>query len=417
MTMNIVFDATMITIPISEHFREFALNFAQEQPNPHRQRQVYLNTLSVQVVNYYLQLLEVETDLEASDSWNPYIRLIDDVADLMIPGLGKLECRGLIADSEIYLSHQSVVIPPEVWENRVGYIFVAIDGCCSEAKILGFLNKLAELDINLERETIEVSLSQIQPVTDLIDHLYDYLYNAHLRQWLEGIYAQKWVSMEDFAGQSNRELAFRSRRVLGIELSSSENAWKVIEQLYPVSTWQRLLPADLASQALELRNQQQTQRLSSLKTTAGENAAEVLLVRNVITSLLSRTHEDEETRWTLAEVLWTIDPNHPTVSARRITDLGMQITGYPVALMVAILSVSPENVSVLVRVYPTGNQPYLPPGLKLAVIDQQGEELLQVQASIHKDDFIQLKFGAEFNERFRVQVGIDDFSITENFVV
>lgn len=188
--MNSVFDLPMISIPISEHFREFALKFAQEQPTQSRQKQVYLNILAVQVVNYYLQLLEVETDLEASDSWNAYVRLVDDVADLVVPNSGKLECRATIGDDFLSLS-----IPPETGENRVGYVVINIDKTCRAAKIIGFLKTVDNLEINIH---------QLQPIEDLIEHLHI----VYLRQWLEGIYTQKWVSVEELSRQEVENLHF-----------------------------------------------------------------------------------------------------------------------------------------------------------------------------------------------------------------
>ncbi|WP_258556136.1 DUF1822 family protein, partial [Fischerella thermalis] len=80
---------------------------------------------------------------------------------------------------------------------------------------------------------------------------------------------------------------------------------------------------------------------------------------------LIRTTEDEETRWTLAEILWTLQPNHPAVTARRVMDLGMQLDGSAVALMVAVLPKPDQTVAVLLRVYPMNNA-YLPLGLQLA---------------------------------------------------
>lgn len=388
-TMNNVFTSSMIYIPISEHFREFALKFAREQPTTSAQRRVYLNTLAVQVVNYYLQLLEVETDLEAGDSWNAVTRLIDDVADLVIPNYGKLECRVVTGDDS-----PLVTVPPETWENRIGYVFVKMDQPYLEAQIIGFLGHVEEL---------EVDINQLQPLEDLIK----YLYIIHLRQWLEGIYTQEWLSVEELSRQHRGELAFRHKRVRGFDLDSATKAWNSIEQIYPQSKWDHILPADLLKQVEFVQNQKHN--LSE--------SAQNLIISEVIVNLLNHIQEDEEARWNLAEILWTINPEHPAIKARRIMDLGLQIANYPVALMVAILPKYNNSVSVLLRVYPTGNQTYLPTGLKLACLDQSGKALLEVEASPHKDDYIQLKFGAEFNERFRVRIGINDFSITENFII
>ncbi|MGH8001407.1 MAG: DUF1822 family protein, partial [Brasilonema sp.] len=136
---------------------------------------------------------------------------------------------------------------------------------------------------------------------------------------------------------------------------------------------------------------------------------------DVLVNLLQTT-QDEEIRWTLAEILWTIDPQHPATKTRRVLDLGMQLAGYAVALMVAILQKPDNTVAVLLRVYPMGNQRYLPPGLQLAGLYENGKPFLEVQAR-ELDDYIQLKFSAEFGEQFSVRVALENAMITENFLI
>jgi hypothetical protein len=80
--MNYPTEQQSISIPISAKFRDTALKFAQEQPNPEKSKQVYLNTLAVQVVNNYLQMLDIPTTLEASHSWDSWGRIAGNVADL-----------------------------------------------------------------------------------------------------------------------------------------------------------------------------------------------------------------------------------------------------------------------------------------------------------------------------------------------
>lgn len=83
----------LIPMPITQSAQQIALQFASEQPNEPKALQVYLNTLAVCAVNNYLRIMDVPTDLTASDSWNPVLRLAADVADLWVIGLGRLECR------------------------------------------------------------------------------------------------------------------------------------------------------------------------------------------------------------------------------------------------------------------------------------------------------------------------------------
>src|ERR687886_2996272 len=86
-----------ILMPITQESLQFAQQFANEQPTPEKALQVYLNTLAVCTMNNYLRIMDIPTDLTASDSWNPVVRLAADVADLWVVGMGRLECRPISA--------------------------------------------------------------------------------------------------------------------------------------------------------------------------------------------------------------------------------------------------------------------------------------------------------------------------------
>lgn len=133
---------------------------------------------------------------------------------------------------------------------------------------------------------------------------------------------------------------------------------------------------------------------------------------------LMRTTRDDETLWTAVESLWQIDPGNPAAGVRRVKllDLGMQVAGQTVALAVAILQKSDRQVGVLLRVYPTGNEPYLPSDLKLILLDTSGQILREVTAR-RADVYIQLKLSGEPGEKFSVRVALGEASITEDFAL
>jgi len=87
-----------LTLPITKTARQISEQFAQQQATPEKAEQVRLNTLAVLLVNDYLQMMEIPTDLQASDSWNAAVRFCSDLADLEIIGMGKLECRPMKAN-------------------------------------------------------------------------------------------------------------------------------------------------------------------------------------------------------------------------------------------------------------------------------------------------------------------------------
>ncbi|HBE18182.1 MAG TPA: hypothetical protein DEA78_10140, partial [Cyanobacteria bacterium UBA11159] len=164
---NILLGSSM-PMPITETAIKTAHKFADQQPTLDKKEQVYLNTLAVLAVRDYLQLMEIDTDLANSDSWHPVVRLCADIADLNLPGLGRLECRpvkvfnsdGKSSLSELSPCSNICSVPPEVWCDRIGYVVVQIDEEKREANLLGFaknagkgelyFNQLESLDSLLE---------------------------------------------------------------------------------------------------------------------------------------------------------------------------------------------------------------------------------------------------------------------------
>lgn len=190
-----------LTLPITHAARRTAQQFASNQPTPEKAEQVRLNTLCVWVVNDYLEIMGIPTNLTSSDSWNPVIRLCANIADLELPGVGRLECR------PVNISQQMCYIPPETWEQRVGYVIVQVDESLEEAKLLGFVDNMA---------TEELPLSQLQPLEDLIDHLAELKQTpamtlVNLSQWFTGILDSGWQSVQSIWNQSQFRPAYAFR--------------------------------------------------------------------------------------------------------------------------------------------------------------------------------------------------------------
>jgi hypothetical protein len=203
------FDNFAVPMLIDRDSRRIAKQFALQQPHRQKAEQVYLNTLAVCVVNDYLQWLGIATERESSDSWNKISRLVSDVADLKLTGLGYLECRPIRAN------YPTCHIPAEVWQNRLGYAVVQIEDSLKEASILGFLNRV-------DRQ--EISLSQLQPIEALLTTIEQvrlrlsqpqnaialFSTPARLSEWLQGIFTQSWQSLEAIFGNQNIAHNFRN---------------------------------------------------------------------------------------------------------------------------------------------------------------------------------------------------------------
>lgn len=144
------------TSPISTDAIKLAQKLSQQQVTPEKSQQVYLNSLAVWFVKYYLDCIGVETDIKQSDSMNPAQIMLTDVADLVVKNLGKLECRPVFENAQL------MYIPPEVQSERIGYLAVQINTLLGKAKILGFLKKVS---------TDNFPINQLQPLEDLLEYL------------------------------------------------------------------------------------------------------------------------------------------------------------------------------------------------------------------------------------------------------
>lgn len=206
------------TVPLGLSAHSLAQQFCRKQSNHKKAKQVYLNTLAVAAVQFYLSCMEIETDWEASLSWNPIMQTLMDVADLDVTGLGKLECRPVLPESEI------LHIPPEGWVERIGYVAVEFDTSLRQATLLGFVAIATE----------ELPLAQLRSLADLLEHLHQLRQlkqiktEVKLSQWLNNLFADGWQSLEALisTSQQNLALSFRNNSYLS---DNSVKAAKLID--------------------------------------------------------------------------------------------------------------------------------------------------------------------------------------------
>jgi ABC-type phosphate transport system substrate-binding protein len=182
-----------LTVPLGQDAHRLALQFAAEQATPDKGKQVYLNTLAVYAVHSYLKWLPVETVLSQGDSWHPGLRAISDVADLVLPNIGKLECRPVLPGEIAF------TLPPEVTTDRIGYVAVQFSQQLDSVELLGF----APANPNTEPPD-KIPVAELQSIDALIDNIHQqsikHIQNpavkretllVNLRQWLEGIFNEE----------------------------------------------------------------------------------------------------------------------------------------------------------------------------------------------------------------------------------
>jgi len=316
-------ESLTFTVALSSSAHRLAQQFRGQQSNPQKAKQVYLNTLAVFAVKFYLRCMGIETDWQTSQSWSPVMQSLMNVADLNVVGLGKLECRPVLPETQI------VYIPPEVWSDRVGYVAVQLDSSLEKATLLGF-TKTASTD--------ELPLSQLQSLADLLEHLSQIQQPIHVNE-----------SATSPVGMVNLSRWFDNLFEMG---------WQSLEAL---------LGTDSTSLALSLRGD----------------------------APLSKV----------------------TAKRAKLIDLGVQLQGQSVALLVAITQEAEGKVGILVQMHPMGGQTYLPPNLRLSLLSES-EEVFQEVQSRSQDNYIQLRrFRGLPGEYFNVQVALGDAQRTETFVI
>lgn len=196
-------------IPLTLSTRIRAEKFASQQLHSEKAKQVYLNTLAVAAVNNYLQYLGWRTNLENSDSSNGLMQTLFDLADLELPGYGKLECRAVSSQDQVML------IPEEVSSNRIAYIAVRIEPSQKFVQLLGFIEQVSSSTIPLS------CLKSLQELPEYLEQYHQAQektfateYNPpkqpllKLSNWLLGVIEAGWENIDSLL-TTHPDLVFR----------------------------------------------------------------------------------------------------------------------------------------------------------------------------------------------------------------
>ena len=365
MTNNPMQYAQFLSLPLTGEALQLAQQFAQQQPNSKKAEQVYCNTLAVWLANEYLQLMGVETDLTGSDSWNPVVRMWADVADLKLASGDRIECRPVLATNRDRAERCSV--PPEVREDRLGYLAIAVNVEAKEGRFLGYSPTAAGGDL---------SLSDLQPLETLLEAVAGQLNTAaqpatHLSQWLQGQVEAGWQRMETAVDNVTASAASN--------IPQNLNRW--FEDLGEVleAGWQ------------------------SVDSLFGPPPQSAVQFRSPARPAIAPPSQ--------------LDPSTlPQGEVRRakLLDFGVLLGDSAIALVI-VLSRQPDGrLNVQVQVHPFGE--YLPPELELALVSETGETL-QTVTSRSQDLWMQLPaFKVPSDSYFSLRVRLGEVSFSETFL-
>ena len=139
-----------------------------------------------------------------------------------------------------------------------------------------------------------------------------------------------------------------------------------------------------------------------------------------LTELLD-TAKEEETRWQAALSLGKVDPDNAYGGREKgkLIDLGIQLEGQKIVLIVAIMAQTQDRVGVWIQLKPASELMKLAPHLQLSIISE-GKTIVEAEARSDiegkgKDRCLQLRFTPPPRTHFQVQVSLNNASFTEHF--
>ncbi|MUG97936.1 DUF1822 family protein [Scytonema sp. UIC 10036] len=422
-----------------EHF-DLAVEISNQVTTEHRRWQTYLNVLALCSFEEWLQ--SAASDLSIQLEYDSVLRspFANELTALSYLKVGEFNICLIVSDN---LTDEAVILPsasirlPELIAHF--YVIIEILEEQEEAIIRGLLrydkllnyqqsvNLFAERQDNYklplflfdsepnhflyalrllspntilpklsDLQTLQ-QLSQSQPPVNTSQLAISQQKFTCLSHWMQNIFAADWLTIENLLDT------------------------KVLQRIIVWQPAYRSLKRNHEDEIVELINQ----LTSSTDKFQQQKAAKRLgvigqgndIAAQALINLIQIT-QDDEILWIAVESLWQISPGNPAAGVRRVQsiNLGMQVGGKTVALAVAMIQKSNQQFGILLQVYPTYDEPYLPTHLKLILLDDSGQVLREVTAR-DSDRYIQLKVNGDRGEQFSVRVALGDASITEHFEI
>ncbi|MEG4166532.1 MULTISPECIES: DUF1822 family protein [unclassified Microcoleus] len=148
----------LMQFPIDAKVYNLALGYASEQANLENGLKLFYNTMTVWAVNHLIGWMDFETILDKDDDWTVAIESALELADLELPGIGKIQC------CRIGEGETKICVP--VQNDRIAYIFVELPDSLDKVKLLGFLSAA-----DIHGDTVQISVADLQPFDRLSDYL------------------------------------------------------------------------------------------------------------------------------------------------------------------------------------------------------------------------------------------------------
>jgi Protein of unknown function (DUF1822) len=166
--MNSTKNNSYMTIPLGDRAHRQAQQNARLQVDAEKALQVYRNTLMVYAAHSYLEILQIDSDLNQSEGWNIATLTLADVATLHLPRLGDVECRF------VGLNEPKVALPTADAE-IIGTLVFQGDSSdlttLEEVAVRGWFKSLgADSALEPLGQPSMIEIQQLQPMDTLLDY-------------------------------------------------------------------------------------------------------------------------------------------------------------------------------------------------------------------------------------------------------
>lgn len=105
-----------------------------------------------------------------------------------------------------------------------------------------------------------------------------------------------------------------------------------------------------------------------------------------------------------------LESQNNSVSRAKVVNVGKQVV-----LLVQLISNVRDVFDIRVRTYPSENDTHLPADLQLIILDEAQNHCMKAQAR-NIDNWIQLEFSCQYEEKFSVMLVLGNTTIKEHFV-
>jgi hypothetical protein len=344
------------------------------------------NLLAVRAMAHWLKIYDIDYDDGESYGRQPPIHLGETIADLYLPGLGRLECRGIDRQGEeIYFGAES-------WQDRLGYAVVEISEDLREGEILGFFESITTETVpkralqpieGLFRVIATVQQASMVPaLTEVVQTAVNRVAEL-IQTWVEQVTTATWqLGTEQWAPQL---IPVRS-------LGTVERIIDKFQGAKDESAKQRLI-ITLGELATENDQPQAIAKLVEIIDGKG----------------------NEDTRWLAAGTLARIDSKHPqavhSVKKTIANDLALGQT--PLTLTVSLMPSGDHTIAGLITLKPLQSGQTLPLGLTLALLTTD-DQLINSIGQQDGKDLLKISLEIDPGSDFRIRVSLGDLVMTED---